>query len=70
MPCSSYGDIFISKRKQFRSSFPLGIRSPLSKASFVKHIRAALEEAGLPVKDYASRSFRIGAASTAAVAGL
>ena len=43
---------------------------PLSKASFVKHVRAALEEAGLPAKDYAGHSFRIGAATTAAVAGI
>ena len=45
-------------------------RIPLSKSSFVKHVRAALEEAGLLAKDYASHSFRIGAATTAAVAGL
>ena len=32
---------------------------PLSKSSFVKHLRAALEEAGLPAKDYAGHSFRL-----------
>ena len=69
MPYSSYGGIFISKRKQFRSSFPLGIKSPLSKANFVKHVRAALEEAGFPAKDNAGYSFRIGAATIAAIAG-
>ena len=43
---------------------------PLSKVNFVKHVRTALEQAGLPAKDYAGHSFRIGAATTAAVAGL
>ena len=70
MSYSSYGGIFISKTKQFRSSFHWESGVPLSKASFVKHVRAALEEAGLPAKDYAGHSFRIGAATTAAVAGL
>ena len=43
---------------------------PLSKPSFVKHVKTALEQAGLPAKDYSGHSFRIGAATTAAVAGL
>ena len=43
---------------------------PLSKSNFVRHVRAALEQAGLPAKDYAGHSFRIGAATTAAVAGI
>ena len=34
------------------------------------HVGAASEETGFPAKDYAGRSFRIGAATTAAVAGL
>ena len=34
---------------------------PLSKSSFVRHVRTALEQAGLPAKDYARHSFRIGA---------
>ena len=43
---------------------------PLSKVNFMKHVWTALEQAGLPAKDYAGHSFRIGAANTAAVAGL
>ena len=43
---------------------------PLSKPSFVKHVRSALEQAGFPAKDYSGHSFRIGTATTAAVAGL
>ena len=44
-------------------------RIPLSKLSFVKHVRAALDEAGVPAKDYAGHSFRIGATTIAATAG-
>ena len=43
---------------------------PLSKSSFVTHVKSALTQAGLPAKNYSSYSFRIGAATTAAVAGL
>lgn len=43
---------------------------PLTKAKFISGIRAALTEARLPAKDYAGHSFRIGAATTAAAAGL
>ena len=43
---------------------------PLSKASFVKYIKTALEQAGLPVKDNSAHSFWVGAATTAPVAGL
>ena len=45
-------------------------RVPLSKASFVKHVKTALIQAGLPTKNYSGPSFRIGAATTAVVAGL
>ena len=44
--------------------------APLSKSCFVKHVRTALEQAGPPAKDYSGHSFRIGVATTAAVAGL
>ena len=43
---------------------------PLSKSSFVKHVRTALEQAGLPAKDYVGKSIRISATATAAVVGL
>ena len=44
--------------------------TPLSKTRFVEAIRQALTAAHLPAKDYAGHSFRIGAATTAAMAGL
>ena len=44
--------------------------SPLTKTKFVDEVRSALTKAGLPAKDFAGHSFRIGAATTAATAGL
>ena len=43
---------------------------PLTRAKFIQHVRAALTKAGLPCNDFAGHSFRIGAATTAAKAGL
>ena len=45
-------------------------RTPLSKIKFVEATRQALSAAHLPAKDYAGHSFRIGAATTAAMSGL
>ena len=45
-------------------------RIPLSKTKFVDATRQALSAANLPAKDYAGHSFRLGAATTAATAGL
>ena len=42
----------------------------MSKSKFVEYVRDGLQKAGLPAKDYAGHSFRVGAATTAAVAGL
>ena len=42
----------------------------LSKTKFIDATRQALSAANLPAKDYAGHSFRIGAATTAATAGL
>ena len=44
--------------------------TPLSKTRFVEAVRKALTAAHLPAQDYAGHSFRIGAATTAAMAGL
>lgn len=43
---------------------------PLTKPRFTKEIRAVLEALGLPYLNFASHSFRIGAATTAAKAGI
>ena len=45
-------------------------RIPLSKTKFADATRQALSAANLPAKDYAGHSFRMGAATTAATAGL
>ena len=44
--------------------------SPLSKPRFVKEVRAALTAAKLPAHKFAGHSFRRGAATTAAMAGI
>ena len=45
-------------------------KTPLSKPKFVEHVRQALLSANLPAHLYAGHSFRIGAATTAAAAGI
>ena len=47
-----------------------GTTGSLSKTKFVDATRQALSAANLPAKDYAGHTFRIGAATTAATAGL
>lgn len=44
--------------------------TPLSRVRFAAEVRLALDRAQLPAKDFAGHSFRIGAATTAAAAGL
>ena len=43
---------------------------PLTKGKFITEVRAALTTANLPAAEYAGHSFRIGAATMAAAAGL
>jgi len=50
--------------------FRLSCSHPLTKPYFTSHIREALQAIGLPESQFASHSFRIGAATTAASAGL
>lgn len=50
--------------------FVLQDKSPASKEWFVQRLRAILAAVGLPQSSYAGHSFRIGAATTAALAGL
>lgn len=44
--------------------------TPLSKSLLVKHLREALQKAGISTENYNGHSFRIGAATAAARAGL
>lgn len=50
--------------------FQLQNGTPLTKAHFTTRIRSALQELGLPYNDFAGHSFRIGAATAAAKAGM
>ena len=43
---------------------------PLTRTRFVEEVRTALQRANLPAKNFAGHSFRIGAATTAAAAGV
>ena len=44
--------------------------SPVTKSWFVQQVRAVLSSLGLPQDEYAGHSFRIGAATSAALAGI
>ena len=44
--------------------------TPLSKSKFVEHVHQALLWANIPAHLYTGHSFRIGAATTAALAGI
>ena len=52
------------------SFFHLASGQPLTKATFVAKFRQALQAIGLPYQDFAGHSFRIGAATAAAKAGI
>ena len=45
-------------------------KTPLTKPHFVKEFRKVLDSIGLPADEYAGHSFRIGAATSAALAGV
>ena len=51
-------------------SFKFKSGNPLTKAAFTQHVRAALQAVGLPESQFAGHSFRIGATTTAASAGV
>ena len=50
--------------------FTFADHTPLTKPKLVEILRAALDDLGLPQEQFAGRSFRIGAATTAAQVGL
>ena len=63
--------LYVSRRGPVPGCFFLfGDGSPLTKARFVGRIREALRVAGVPAEGYSGHSFRIGAATTAALAGV
>ena len=43
---------------------------PLTKATFIQHVRAAMQATGHPQSQFAGHNFRIGATTTAASAGI
>ena len=60
---------FIASREDRPGPFFLdGKHAPVTKVWFVKQVRDVLSSLGLPQSDYAGHSFRIGAATSAALA--
>ena len=56
MPSSSHGSVSVNKGSSSGSLFQRESGIPLSKSSFVKHVSTALEQAGLPAKNYAGHT--------------
>ena len=62
---------YITLRQECPGAFFLTLdHRPITKSWFVGQIRGTLVSLGLPQHDYAGHSFRIGAATTAALAGI
>ena len=59
-----------SRGSQEGAFFKFKNGQPLTKAKFTQQVRIALQAAGLPCLNFAGHSFRIGAATTAAKAGV
>ena len=67
----SAGAIYMAERGAAAGSFFIKKDGmPLTKPDFVLAVRQALQVTGHPYKNYAGHSFRIGAATTAAKAGI
>ena len=69
-PVSALLGYLVRRRNHQGALFQWENKTPLSKPKFIEATREALISAHLPAKDYAGHSFRIGAATTAAAAGL
>ena len=62
---------YIAARRNCQGPFFLAeAGTPLTKPNFIADLRRVLAAAGLPQDDYAGHSFRIGAATSAALAGV
>lgn len=69
-PIAAVTAYMVARGNQPGQFFKFKDGQPLTKPRFVKHVRSALQKAGLPYNDFAGHSFRIGAATTAARAGI
>ena len=69
-PVSALLSYLVSRGTKPGALFLWANGSPLLKSKFVEEVRSALTKAGLPAKDYAGHSLRIGAATTAATVGI
>ncbi len=69
-PVSALAAYLASRGGEPGPFFKFANNRPLSRELLVKHLRGALTSAGIDPKKYSGHSFRSGAASTAAAAGL
>jgi len=65
----TYADL-ITQKHPHEFVFSAGTFTPLSRSQLTTAVRQLLSQAGMCPTDYASHSFRIGAATTAAAVGL
>lgn len=70
--CPVAAMLFYLKRRGTKAGplFMWPDRTPLTRMAFVTEVRSALDRAKLPASDFAGHSFRIGAATTAAMNGV
>lgn len=69
-PVSAIAAYLVVRGRERGPFFMLASGTPLSREILVRRVRSALEAAGVDASRYAGHSFRIGAATTAALAGL
>lgn len=69
-PVAAIAAYLVSRGREPGPFFRLASGTPLSREVFVKKVREALTKKGVEASNYAGHSFRIGAATTAALVGL
>ncbi len=74
MPSDSNIDVHVQGRARQKEGtvpvYPASNGTPLTRDMLVRELRTALAEAGVDAREYAGHSFRIRAASTAAISGM
>ena len=69
-PVSAVAAFMVARGNQQGPFFKFKDGRPLTKSKFTHAVRDVLQKSGLPYQSFAGHSFRIGAATTAAKAGI